>query len=127
VRLDLRIGNQHASLLRRRRCQAEVIEFHLQAELARSQPVRQEFLALDARAMGAVGMEERRRGAGRIDEPLAQRKRPARHADQLALIDLQASMEGLERGQSGVDIRCVQPARQFDDGDFHSSRPECLL
>ena len=36
-------------------------------------------------------------------------------------------MQRLERGQRGVDVRGVQPARQFDDGDLHASRRERLL
>ncbi len=80
ITLDCRVRQQHAAVPRGGRREGEILERHRQSLAPRVQPVRQEFVLVDARASRAMRVKERRRLAGVSMEAFAQRESAPRVA-----------------------------------------------
>ena len=99
----------------------------VESPVTREQPLRQEFLAVDARADGTMRMEERRRVTGGIHEASAQGERATRAGDESRFVDAHARVQGLERRQRDAQVGRLRLGRQLDHGEVDARGTERVL
>ena len=125
--LDGCIGQQHAILSRGHGGQREFFERHREAAVARDQPLRQEFLAVDACSDGTMRVKERGRVTGGIHEAAAQGERAARAGDDSCFVYAHACVQGLERRQRNAQVGRLRLGRQLDHGQVDARGTERVL